>query len=682
MKGTQNNSFYLAASVSLLTFAVYLSSLQHEFVEWDDAQYVVENFYIRSFDMSFLKWAFSSFHAGNWHPLTWISHAVDYAIWGLNPLGHHLTNVILHAVNTALVVLLVLKLLEAAVGKSGTLPDDSRKRPDFPISFLSDRTMLITAGVTGLLFGLHPLHVESVAWVAERKDLLCALFFLLSIMAYLRYLLPSPQSPPLKGGEVVVPLPWRERGGVRGKWYFLSLSFFILALMSKPMAVSLPAVLVILDWYPFSKIHSLSSFWKSVINKLPFIILSIASSVLTILAQRAGGAMVTMEAVSLFTRLIVAAKSLAVYLWEMVWPLNLSPFYPYPIAASLLSWRYLLAIAVVIGISTLCLITARRHRLWVTLWGYYVITLIPVIGIAQVGRQAMADRYTYLPSLGPFLLIGLASAWIFRRVISVSQRRPILKPAGAVLAFLVICSMVYITFGQIGIWQNSIRLWSHVIEQRPDRIYLAYYYRGLAFENTGRPDKAIEDYNAALALDPNFRDAFMSRGTALEKMGRLDRAVENINRAIALGPTYEAYFNRGIILEKMGLIDGAIADYLSAIALNPSRYDAYLAAARSYGKAGLFDKAIEYFTKCIAMNPNHADLYNNRGLSFFFIGRDDRALEDFNRAISLDRTLAIAYRNRGNAYLRRGDKMLAVTDFQKACDFGDERACSQLRTPR
>ncbi len=671
MKGTQNNSFYLAASVSLLTFALYLSSLQHEFVEWDDAQYVVENFHIRSFDMSFLKWAFSSFHASNWHPITWISHAADYAIWGLNPLGHHLTNVILHAVNTALVVLLALKLLEAAVGKSGTLPDDLRKRPDFPISFLSDRTMLITAGVTGLLFGLHPLHVESVAWVAERKDLLSALFYILSLMAYTKY--PSADS----GTEQQVALlPFSD------KRYLFSLGFFILALMSKPMAVSLPAVLVILDWYPFGKIQSLSSFWKSVINKLPFIVLSIASSVLTILAQRAGGAMVTMEAVPLFTRLIVAAKSLAVYLWEMVWPFNLSPFYPYPTSVSLLSWQSLLTIAVVIGISTLCVIKAQRQRVWLAAWGYYVATLIPVIGIVQVGRQAMADRYMYLPSLGPSLLIGLASAWIFRKVISVSQRHPILKPAGAVLAFFVICSMVYITFGQIGIWQNSIRLWSHVIGQRPERIYLAHYYRGLAFENTGRPDKAIEDYNAAIALDPNFRDAFMSRGTALEKMGRLDRAVDNLNRAIALGPTYEAYFNRGIILEKMGLIDGAIADYLSAIALNPSRYDAYLAAARSYGKAGLFDKAIEYFTKCIAMNPNHADLYNNRGLSFLFIGQDDRALEDYNRAISLDQTLAIAYRNRGNVYLRRGDKMSAVSDYQNACHFGDEKACGALRALR
>lgn len=661
MKRPRHTGYYLAASASLVTFIVYLSSLSHEFVEWDDAQYVVENPYIRSLNMSFLKWAFSSFHASNWHPLTWISHAMDYAIWGLNPLGHHLTNVILHAANTCAVVFLIMGLVKAAQDR--IRGDESR---------MDERGTLITAGVAGLLFGLHPLHVESVAWVAERKDLLCAFFYILSLMAYTKYAHAGSNETSRQGA--LVPF-WDKR-------YLLSLGFFILALLSKPMAVSLPAVLLILDWYPFGRIRSLASFWKSVVDKLPFIVLGLGSSVLTILAQRAGGAIVPVESAPLSTRLLVAGKSLAVYLWEMVWPFNLSPFYPYPIAVSLLSWRYLLAIAVLIGISTSCMIMARRQRAWIALWGYYVITLIPVIGIVQVGRQAMADRYTYLPSLGPFLIIGLASAWIFRKVVSASQQHPLVRPAGAVLALLMIFSMAFMTIGQMDIWQNSIRLWSHVIAQRPERIQLAYYYRGLAFENTGQPERAIEDYNAAIALDPNFRDAFMGRGTALEEIGRLDSAVEDLDRAIALGPKYEAYFNRGVTLEKMGRINEAILDYLSAIALDPSRYYPYLAAARSYGKVAAFDKAIEFFTKCISMNPNGADLYNNRGLSFLFIGRDDRALEDFNMAIALDRTLVIAYRNRGNAFLRRGDKMSALADYQKACDFGDEKACSALGTLR
>jgi tetratricopeptide (TPR) repeat protein len=660
VKETQNNKYYLAVSVSLITFAVYLTSLHHGFVEWDDAQYVVENPHIRSLDWSFLRWAFFDFYASNWHPLTWLSHAVDYSIWGLNPLGHHLTNVVLHAVNTWAVVFLAIVLLGAA-----------RERMDANESWLDERMTLITAGVTGLLFGLHPLHVESVAWVAERKDLLCAFFYILSMMTYTKYAVTGSGRIQQKGG--LSPF-WNKR-------YLFSLGFFILALLSKPMAVSLPAVLVILDWYPFGKIQSLASFWKSVVNKLPFIILSLGSAVLTILAQSAGRAIVSMESVPLSTRLIVAAKALVVYLWEMVWPFNLSPFYPYPTVVSLLSWRYLFAIAIVIAISTVCAIAARRQRLWMTLWGYYVITLLPVIGIMQVGRQAMADRYTYLPSLGPFLAIGLAAAVIFQKVISKSRRRLTARLI-VVLGLFLLSFMIHITIGQIGIWQSGIKLWSHVIEQRPERLYLAYYYRGLAFENTGQPEKAVEDYNTAIALNPDYREAFISRGSALEKMGRLDSALDDLNRAIALGPTYKAFFNRGVILEKMGRIGGAIADYLSAIVLNPSGYDAYLAVARSYGRAGSFDKAIEYFSRCMAMNPKDADLYNDRGLSFFFLGRSDRALQDFNMAISLDPTLAIAYRNRGNLNLRRGDKMSAISDYQKACRFGDERACGALGTIR
>ena len=253
MNKSQHARYYLGALVFVLTFVLYLPSLGHEFVEWDDSMYVFDNPHIRSFDLSFLKWAFTGFHAGNWHPLTWISHAVDYAIWGLNPLGHHLTNIVLHSVNTFAVVFLVMGLIRAV-----------RERTSGDESWLDEKMMLITAGVTGLLFGLHPLHVESVAWVAERKDLLCALFYMLSLMAYTKY--AQADSDETRGKEATLLFS--------DKRYLYSLGFFILALLSKPMAVSLPAVLVILDWYPFGRIHSLKSFWKSVINKLPFIAFS------------------------------------------------------------------------------------------------------------------------------------------------------------------------------------------------------------------------------------------------------------------------------------------------------------------------------------------------------------------------------------------------------------------------
>jgi Tfp pilus assembly protein PilF len=656
----QNYRYYLAALVSLITFVVYLSSLHHEFVEWDDAQYVVENLHIRSMNIAFIKWAFAGFHAGNWHPLTWISHAIDYAIWGLNPLGHHLTNVILHAANTFVVVLLIIDLLN--VLKETTI----KRRPS---EFLHERMILITGGVTGLLFGLHPLHVESVAWVAERKDLLCALFVLLSVTLYTKYVNSLNNEPA------------EEKSALRffNKQYFFALVFFILALLSKPMAVTLPFVLLILDWYPFKRIQSLKTFRATFIEKIPLIALSLISSVLTVLAQRAGGALASIESIPLSTRLLVGARSLIAYLWKMIWPLNLTPFYPYPTNVSLLSLEYLFTIAFVVGITIICIVRAKKQRLWLSVWSYYVMTLIPVIGIVQVGRQAMADRYTYLPSLGPFLIMGLGVAWASRKINTLPQWGLIIKFLGAAISILVFVSMSYLTFRQIGIWNNSIRLWSYVIEKHPERAHLVYYFRGLAFLNTDQFDKAIEDFDIAISLEPYFSDAFLNRGNAFEKIGKFDKAIENFDKAIALRPSYEAYFNRGMTFEKMGLPDKAIADYDSAIALKPSRYEAYYAGGRLYGKTGLFDKSIEYFNKYIAINPNHAESYNNRGLSYVYIGRDDRALEDFNKAIALDQNIAVTYRNRGNLYLRMGNKEFAHSDFQKACDLGDEKGCNALK---
>ncbi|MGD0887443.1 MAG: hypothetical protein ABSA46_21585 [Thermodesulfovibrionales bacterium] len=265
--------YYLAAFVSLITFSVYLPALRNDFVSWDDDLYVINNLHIRSLDWAFFQWAFSGFYASNWHPLTWVSHAFDYAFWGLNPLGHHLTNTMLHAMNTFLVVLLCIKLLE--MWKERSMPEEAS-------AFLDERRIVIAAGVTGLLFGLHPLHVESVAWVAERKDLLCGLFFLLSISAYANHI-RALVNEPLEKKEAASRFFKRS--------YLVSLVFFVLALLSKPMAVSLPVVLLLLDWYPFQRIRSRKSFRDSCVEKLSFIVCSLISSILTIMAQRTKGAM-------------------------------------------------------------------------------------------------------------------------------------------------------------------------------------------------------------------------------------------------------------------------------------------------------------------------------------------------------------------------------------------------------
>jgi len=459
--------------------------------------------------------------------------------------------------------------------------------------------------VTGLLFGLHPIHVESVAWVSERKDLLCAMFFLLSTLAY------------------------------TNKHYILVLFLSILALLSKPMAVSLPAVLLILDWYPFNRIRSMKSFLSALLEKLPLIALSLVSSVLTVLAQKAGGALRPFEVTLLSSRVLVAAESLLSYLWKMVLPVNLIPYYPYPKNISLFSAEYLLSVILVTGITAACIVMVRKQKLWSTVWGYYVITLLPVIGIVQVGDQAMADRYTYLPSISPFLITGLGVAWCFRKRELLMGK---IQMLGIFFAVLLFISVSYLTIKQISVWKDSVVLMSYIIEKGQGDLSVAFMNRGLAFIGEGRPDKALEDYDKAISIDPYDFKLFSNRGELFMKLGQLDKAALDLDKAMALNPGH------------------------------PRAYMNYLNLGIGYGRSGKQDKAMEFFDKAIALDPNKPAAYINRGITYALAGQYARALEDFNKAVGLDRNSGEAYANRGNLYLIMGKKELAASDFQRAND--------------
>ena len=392
--------YNLAACVSLITFLVYIASLFNGFVNWDDPLYVTDNPHIQSLNFPFLKWAFFDFYFHLFIPLTWISLAFD-AVWGMSAVGFHLTNNILHAVNTFLVAVLVMRLVDVWKGKTTETG---------MTGFLNEQSTLITGGVAGLLFGLHPLHVESVAWVSERKDVLCAMFFLLSVMMYTKYALI------------------RDAGTVRetkshflNKLYLLSIGFYILALLSKPMAISLPAVLLILDWHPFKRIRSVRLFALAFVEKLPFIVLSLIDVMLN-MHEVKGWKPLTIPTL-LSGRLLVAFKSIIVYLWKMVLPLNLIPYYPYPKNIAPFSKEYLFSIILVIVITVVCFIMAKKQKLFLSVWGYYVLTLVPVLGIVPLAGASMADRYTYLPSIGPFLLIGLSAAYFGAHIIAPSVLR-------------------------------------------------------------------------------------------------------------------------------------------------------------------------------------------------------------------------------------------------------------------
>ncbi len=653
----------LLGAAALFTALVYLPALRGEFVEWDDTGYVVENFHIRDLNAAFLRWAFTTFHQSNWHPLTWISHALDYAAWGLHPLGHHLTSILLHVVNTFLVGLLATTLVRAARGR------DSGAAAGGPAAEGEAR---VAGAATAILFGIHPLHVESVAWVAERKDVLCALFVLLSALAYCRYvaLAPSPGIGALRRG-------WRA--------YLLALGCFAAALLAKQMAVSLPCLLLVLDVYPFRRIGSWRSAVVAGLEKLPMAVLSAGAAALVVVAQRVSGALGWSDVIPLPTRILVAARSLVTYLAKMALPLDLVPFYPYPMEASWTRAADLWPVGLVLAATVAALAVARSRPWWLAIWAAYVISLVPVLGLVQVGAQAMADRYTYLPSFGPFLLAGVALARGFRTLQS-PPRSTATRFLAVAVALLALGALAYRTERQIAIWRTSLSLWDYVIEREPTRMPLAYNNRGMALLHLNQHDRAIADYTRAIALVEASGDRpttlswqpYVNRGVALLEQGKADRAIADFNTAIAIRPFFRTYYLRGMAFEAKGMFDAAAQDYSRARAMEPSFVEAYVSLGVLRGKAGSFDQAMQLFDQAIAIDPNHPLAYGNRGFANALAGKTDRALQDFERAVRLDPTNPRVYFNRGGLYLRLGDRARARTDYQRACELGDRAACEVM----
>ncbi|HEX8947669.1 MAG TPA: tetratricopeptide repeat protein [Dissulfurispiraceae bacterium] len=561
----------VAASAAVTTFLVYLPALWNGFVNWDDPDYVYSNPRILHLDLQFLKWAFTTFHASNWHPLTWLSHAADYALWGLNPMGHHLSSILLHALNTFLVVILSTRLIRLA------LPQGEREE--------GGRGALLAGALTGLLFGLHPLHVESVAWVSERKDVLCAFFFLLSMLQYLTYAAAA-------------------QGSGRRRHYASSLSLFALALLSKPMAVSLPVVLLILDVYPLGRLQgktALTSQRRVLLEKVPFVLLAAASSMVTIAAQNAGGAIMSSEVYPFGERFWVALRGLFFYLLNMLWPSGLSPMYPYPSGVEVWRIEYMGALMAAIGITVFCILMWKRQKAFASAWAYYTVALLPVLGIVQVGGQAAADRYTYLPSLGPFLLLGVGAA----RLSDIARKER--SRIRSILTNAVVCTIIVVmaaaTVQQTAIWKDSMALWTKAINLSPEQAYIAYYNRGRHFAVAGAYQKAAEDYGKALQIKPRFARAAYSLGVVHDYYFKnYPEALQCYSRAIEINPYYaKAYNNRGAVYATLG-------DYL---------------------------RAIEDFNNAIRLDGQDADAYYNRGMAYKMLNEHDEAARDFQIAVQM-----------------------------------------------
>ncbi|MBI1912239.1 MAG: tetratricopeptide repeat protein [Deltaproteobacteria bacterium] len=539
----QNIVFALPAAI--ITFLMYLGSLRNGFVNWDDPGYILENPNLASFNF---KWIFTELFYSNWHPLTTLSYVIDFNVWGLNPFGYHLENVILHAINTFFVAVLTMRLVELKSAQKG---------------------LIIFAGLfSGLLFGLHPLHVESVAWISERKDVLCGFFFFLTILSYIKY---------CSTNSVVS--------------FLSSLIFFSLALMSKPMAITLPVVLMLIDFYPLER-FSFKNIGKIVVEKIPFFALSLISAILTVLAQQKSTALVSLKSYSILERIGLAVRGFGFYLYKTVLPFNLSPFYPRPSEAELFNSVFLISLLVIIALTVLCLIFLKK-KIFLASWLYFLITLIPVIGIIQVGNQAAADRYTYIPSASLFILAGVALGLLYSKGEKKSFRIII-----AVLSFLFFIPLSYLTVKQIAVWKDSVTLWSHAIKVYPDKIEIAYYNRGLAYDREGRFDSALSDYTKAIAAYPEYVDAYVNRGIVYGELNELGKAIEDFNKAAEINPAYaNTFLNRGTAYISLQRFDLAVADFQKVLELQPDNAIANYNLGLAYSRLGDNPRASVYFQR-------------------------------------------------------------------------------------
>jgi protein O-mannosyl-transferase len=623
------SSYSVASLVSIITLVVFLPALRNDFVNWDDNRIIVENAHIRSLSLAFFKWAFTDIStSGFWNPPVWISHAVDYALWGLEPAGHHLTNVIMHAINTFVVVMLVFKLLEAA-RRGGPHPEH--------------RALLIAAGMTGLLFGIHPVHVESVAWVSERKDQLYALFYLLSVIAYLKY----GASRESASGSVLANVFPKDRS------YLLALILFILSLSSKAMAVTLPATLLILDWFPLNRLRSLRDSAPLVVEKIPFMVCSAAAVVLTLVGQSAIGVLQANKVIPMADRVLTAFRSLIAYLGMIVVPLDLLPFYPFDTTITIGSTKFLVAIIAVCSITAVCMGIARKNRIWLALWAFYVISLLPVLGIVKVGDYSMADRFLYLPSLAPFLLLGIGTAQVWHTVESHQQDSKALKGLIAAVIASVIIVLAFLTVKQIAVWKDSMSLWNYVIERAPRPVPVAYNNRGNVFRAQGLIGRAIDDFTTVISLVGTAAAPYNNRGIAYQDAGRIDEALADFSKAISVQPDHpDSYRFRGALFSELHQTDRALADFKKAIELDPAYVDAYLSRGWIYQGEGRIENALEDYTRAIDADPSRPAGYHYRGMLLQETGHHERAMDDFTTAIQLDPLFAPAYLSRGLAFER------------------------------
>ena len=573
--------------LAVVTLVGFWPLLDNEFINFDDDLYVTDNPRVKSgLSLEGLRWAWTTGHGANWHPLTWISHMLDAEIYGLSPAGHHLTSLMWHVIN-GLLLFLILDRTTGAVWPSA---------------------------MVATLFALHPLHVESVAWVAERKDVLSTSFWILTIGAYVAW--------------VARPSRWR---------YAAVVLSFAAGLAAKPMLVTLPLTLLLVDYWPLRRLGPENALSR-LKEKLPLFVLSAVSATVTVAVQRAGHAVGTIEVYPLGDRLANAVVSYATYVRDMVWPVNLAIFYPYP-GSSVPRWQ-IVAGVVLLAAATTAAIRFRVRRPYAFVgWLWYLVTLVPVIGLVQVGEQARADRYTYVPLIGLFVVVAWGVFDLVR-----ARRFSQSRATVAVAAGVLILALVARTHVQTRYWHDSVTLFEHTLRVT-EHNSTAHLNLALALTDRGDYPAAVDHLDHALRIRPGWAKAHNNLGAALKLLGRKDDAVEHYETALRIDPHYA---------------------------------DAHYNLAQALADGGEIERAIERLRLAIEAEPGMALAHYNRGTLLVQLERWEEAIDHLARAVELEPDYGAARYNLGYVYYVTGDLERATTELERAASFGYAPARSML----
>jgi len=619
----KKNFFYtrpgiiVCLSLVLSILVAYWQVRDHEFVNYDDDLYVTKNQHVQAgLSLKGITWSLTDTSTGNWHPLTWLSHMLDCQLYGMNPGSHHLTSVLFHMWNTLLLFLLLRRMTGA----------------------------LWQSGFVATLFALHPLHVESVAWVAERKDVLSTFFWMLTLWSYVWYV--------------------EHRGISR---YLLVLLFFILGLMAKPMLVTLPFVLLLLDYWPLKRfsweksvdgnLQQESTISRMIWEKTPLFFLAMALSVVTFLAQKSGGALNPLDVYPLDARIGNAVVSYVSYIGKMIWPNNLAILYPHP---GMLPIKQVAGAGLLILFISLLAIWAVKRRPWFTVgWLWYTGTLVPVIGLVQVGVQSMADRYTYVPLIGLFIIV----AWGIHELMA-RWRHRIMGLLTMTALFILI--LLVITRMQVRYWSNSISLFEHAIKVT-DGNFVAHNNLGKAFSEKGRIAEAITHFLEALRIKPDYAEAHNNLGLSLAKNGRIDEAIKHILQALQLKPYFaEAHNNLGNALDLQRRTGEAIGHYLEALRIKPDFEEAHYNLGLVLVRQNRTDEAITHFLEALRIKPDYAEANNDLGLALFHKGNIEGAIDHFREALRIKPDFVEALNNISLALANHGRINEAIRNLFEA----------------